>query len=57
MMAFFIIKKKPVEAFTVMIIMVISVIFIVASYEEVFDLGKIDVETEGDRIFNENAFA
>lgn len=42
MAAFFIIKNRPIEASVVTMILVLSVIFTVVSYEEVYDLSKID---------------
>jgi hypothetical protein len=56
MMAFFIIKKRPLEACVVTLILVISVFFTAISYEEVYDLSKIDDENEGDRVFNDDSF-
>jgi hypothetical protein len=56
MMAFFIIKKRPLEACVVTLILVISVFFTAISYEEVFDLSKIDDENEGERVFNDDSF-
>lgn len=57
MMAFFIIKKKQLEAMVVCFILVFSTLFTVVSYEEVYDLSKIDDEKkEGEQIFNEDAF-
>jgi hypothetical protein len=44
MMAFFVIKKRPSEAMVVTLILVISLLFTVISYEEVYDLSKIDDE-------------
>lgn len=41
MMAFFMIKKRETEAMVVMLILVFSTLFTVASYEEVYDLSKI----------------
>jgi hypothetical protein len=42
MMAFFTIKKKDMEAMIVCFILVISTLYAVGSYEEVFDLSKIE---------------
>jgi hypothetical protein len=42
MMAFFIIKKKETEAMVIMLILIFSTLFTVISYEEVYDLSKID---------------
>jgi len=58
MMAFFTIKKREAEAAVICMILVISVIFTVVSYEEVYDLSKIDREIEGNQeaVFNEDAF-
>ena len=42
MMAFFTIKKKDMEAMIVCFILVVSTLFAVGSYEEVYDLSKID---------------
>ena len=41
-MAFFTIKKKEMEAMIVCFILVISTLYAVGSYEEVYDLSKID---------------
>ena len=57
MMAFFTIKKRPIEACVVTLILVISVFFTAISYEEVYDLSKIDEESEGDKVFNEDSFS
>jgi hypothetical protein len=56
MMAFFIIKKRETEAMVVMLILVFSTLFTVASYEEVYDLSKISEDNEAEKIFNEDAF-
>lgn len=56
MMAFFIIKKRETEAMFVLLILVFSTLFTVVSYEEVYDLSKIDETQEGEKIFNEEAF-
>jgi hypothetical protein len=42
MMVFFMIKKRPEEAMITCLILVVSTLFVVISYEEVFDLSKID---------------
>jgi hypothetical protein len=42
MMAFFTIKKRDAEAMIVCFIFVISIMFTVVSYEEVYDLRKIE---------------
>jgi hypothetical protein len=42
MMAFFIIKKRPMEAMATCLILVFSTLFTVVSYEEVYDLSKIE---------------
>ncbi len=46
------------EAMTICLILVISVIYTVISYEEVYDLGKIDETSNNgaEKIFNEDAF-
>jgi len=44
MMAFFTLKSKPYEASVVTLILVGSVVFTVISYEEVYDLSKIEEE-------------
>jgi hypothetical protein len=49
MMAFFVIKKRPEEAMVVTGILIISMLFTVISYEEVYDLSKIDDEKSGER--------
>lgn len=46
MMAFFTVKKRDNEALVVCLILVLSTLFAVASYEEVYDLTKIEVERE-----------
>lgn len=46
MMGFFIIKKRPTEAMATCLILVISIIFAVISYEEVYDLSKINLDIE-----------
>lgn len=46
MMGFFIIKKRPTEAMATCLILVISIIFTVISYEEVYDLSKINLDIE-----------
>lgn len=56
MMAFFTIKKREVEAMVVCMILVFSIIFAAASYEEVFDLNKIDGESDHIDRFTEEAF-
>jgi hypothetical protein len=57
MMAFFIIKNKPTEALVVCLILVFSTMFTVISYEEVYDLGKMEKEFDkSEKIFNEDAF-
>lgn len=55
MMAFFSIKHRMVEAAAVTLILVVSVIFTVVSYEEVYDLSIIEEETE-DKVFDKDAF-
>jgi hypothetical protein len=44
MMAFFTLKSRPYEASVVTLILVGSVVFTVISYEEVYDLSKIEEE-------------
>jgi hypothetical protein len=44
MMAFFYIKKRPLEAGVVTLILVFSVMYTAFSYEEVYDLSKINEE-------------
>lgn len=58
MMAFFTIKKREYEAMAICMILVISVLFTAISYEEVYDLSKIEKEMESNSagIFNEEAF-
>jgi len=56
MMAFFIIKKRPMEAMTTCLVLVVSTLFTVISYEEVYDLSKIDEVNGGIGVFNEDAF-
>ena len=56
MMAFFIIKKRPMEAMTTCLVLVFSTLFTVISYEEVYDLSKIDEVNGGIGVFNEDAF-
>ena len=57
MMAFFIIKNRPLEALTILLFLVFSTIFTVISYEEVYDLSKIDESIDDNKkIFNEDAF-
>ena len=58
MMAFFIIKKRPMEAMATCFILVVSTLFTVISYEEVYDLGKIGPTEEGnsEKVFNEDVF-
>lgn len=58
MMAFFTIKKRDSEAMVICIIFVISIIYAVISYEEVYDLAKIEEEREDkeSRVFNEESF-
>lgn len=46
MMAFFVIKNRPIEACTIVLVMVISVFYMVISYEEVYDLNKINDDEE-----------
>jgi hypothetical protein len=46
MMGFFIIKKRPTEAMATCLILVISIMFTVISYEEVYDLSKINLDIE-----------
>lgn len=57
-MAFFTIKKRDSEAMVICIIFVISIIYAVISYEEVYDLAKIEEEREDkeSRVFNEESF-
>lgn len=57
MMAFFTIKKRETEAMVICFIFVISIMFAVVSYEEVYDLTKIEPESDKreDRVFNEQA--
>ena len=56
MAAFFTLKNKPYEASVVTLILVGSVVFTVISYEEVYDLSKIDEENKAERVFNDDAF-
>mmetsp|Transcript_31833 Transcript_31833/g.23555 ORF Transcript_31833/g.23555 Transcript_31833/m.23555 type:complete len:160 (-) Transcript_31833:139-618(-) len=56
MLTFFIIKKRPVEAMAVLTVMISSVFYIAITTEEVFDLSKIDESTEGQKIFDNDAF-
>ena len=58
MMAFFTIKKRETEAMVVCLIFVISILYAVISYEEVYDLTKIEQEIaeKEHREFNEEAF-
>ncbi len=58
MMAFFVIKNRPTEAMAICLIMVFSTLFTVISYEEVYDLAKIDPDSQGvsEKIFNDDAF-
>ena len=56
MMAFFIIKHKQTEAMLVCLILVASTIYTVISYEEVYDLTRIDLQGDGGREFNESSF-
>lgn len=46
MMAFFGLKGKQVEALVITMILVFTVIFTVISYEEVYDLSRIDESNE-----------
>jgi len=55
-MAFFTIKKRDAEAMFICLIIVFSIIFTVISYEEVYDLSKIESENDQHRVFNEEAF-
>jgi hypothetical protein len=57
MMAFFTIKKKQLEAMAICMILIFSTIFTVISYEEVYDLARIDEEKkDGKYVFNDDAF-
>jgi hypothetical protein len=57
MMAFFVIKKRPTEALVICLILVFSTLFTVISYEEVYDLAKMEKEFDkSEKIFNEDAF-
>lgn len=58
MMAFFTIKKRDAEAMFVCFIFVISIMFTAMSYEEIYDLSKIESEAaeKDDRNFNDEAF-
>ena len=60
MMAFFVIKKRPMEAMATLLILVLSTLYTVISYEEVYDLSKIEeavsLGSEGKMVFNEDAF-
>lgn len=56
MMAFFTIKKRETEAMVICMILVLSTLFTVISYEEVYDLSKIDDEVDNNKIFNDEAF-
>lgn len=58
MMAFFTIKKRDNEAMVICLILVVSIMFAVVSYEEIYDLSKIEIEREDnqEREFNEEAF-
>jgi hypothetical protein len=49
MMAFFTIKKRETEAAAICMILVISILFTVVSYEEVYDLSKIEREIENNQ--------
>ena len=57
MMAFFVIKDRPEEAMAVTFILIFSMLYTVISYEEVYDLTKIDDEKTGERLYNEEAFS
>eukprot|EP00347_Sterkiella_histriomuscorum_P002304 403368673 len=59
MMAFFTIKKRDAEAMVVCFIFVISIMFAAISYEEVYDLSKIEAEgvDKNEQVFNEEAFS
>jgi hypothetical protein len=57
MMAFFIIKKREMEAMVICLILVFCTLFTVISYEEVHDLSKINEEKESEKIFNDDAFS
>lgn len=54
MMAFFILKRRPMEAGATCVILVVSTLFAVASYEEVYDLSSSEEERGGR--FDEDAF-
>ena len=57
MMAFFVIKNRPTEALVICLILVFSTLFTVISYEEVYDLTKMEKEFDkSEKIFNEDAF-
>lgn len=62
MMAFFYIKRRPTEAMVTLLILVGSTLFTVVSYEEVYDLSKMQESSSGrtaknkQQVFNEDAF-
>jgi hypothetical protein len=58
MMAFFVIKNRPTEAMAICLVLVVSTLFTVISYEEVYDLAKIDPDNQGvsEKVFNDDAF-
>ena len=45
------------EALTITMVLVITVIYAVISYEEVYDLSRMDETNENQRVFNEEAFS
>ena len=57
-MAFFVIKDRPMEASVTCLILVISTLVSVITYEEVYDLSKIDevVAQGNEMVFNDDAF-
>ena len=57
MMAFFGLKGKQIEAMVITMVLVLTVFFTVLSYEEVYDLSRIDESNENQRVFNDEAFA
>ena len=56
MMAFFGLKGRELEALIITCTLVATVIFTVISYQEVYDLSKIDESNEIQRVFNDEAF-
>ena len=58
MMTFFVIKERPMEASATCLVLVISTLYSVISYEDVYDLSKMDeVVAQGNQmVFNDDAF-